>query len=275
MSSLWHRLPVIIQAVVVGIVVAAIGEDPWVLLVQANAKLWPSIPWAAAAMALWLFFYWRYSSGTGWPHRTAATRRERFRLLTLSKPIWGWALLSGMLAVVSLISLELVVLRMIPLPVVPQEPFPRIPLYSLVPLGVMSAFAAGIPEEVGFRGYMQVPLERRYGANFAILLVAFVFALAHLNHGISILLLFDFAFGVVFGALAWLTQSLLPAMALHCFFDLISAIAGTHIAAVLAAKPLVWASGPDLWFMLHCMAFLILAGGALVTFRKLERIAGI
>ncbi len=275
MTSLWHRLPVIVQAVVLGIIVAAIGEDPWVLLVQTNAKISPSVPWAAAAMAVWLLLYWRYFSGIGWPQTTVATRRERFRLLSLPKGMWGWALLSGMVAAVSLISLELVVLRIIRLPVAPQEPLPHIPLYSLVPLAVMSAFAAGIPEEVGFRGYMQVPLERRYGARFAILFVAFVFALAHLNHGISILLLFDFTFGAVFGTLAWLTQSLLPAMVLHCLFDVVSFIAGKRIAAVLAAKPLVWAAGPDLWFILHFLAFLILAAGALLTFRKLARIARI
>jgi membrane protease YdiL (CAAX protease family) len=273
MSSLWHRLPLIIQAVLLGIVVAAVGGAPWVLFVQVNAKFSPSVPWAAAAMAEWLYLYWRYFSGAGWPHSTAKTRQDRFRRVALPKHIWWWALLSGTLGVVSLIALELAVLRMVRLPVPAQQPVPHIPLYSLVPLAVLSAFAAGIPEEVGFRGYMQVPLERRHGARFAILVVALVFTLAHLNHGLSVLLLFDFAFGVVFGMLAWLSQSLLPAMILHCLSDVILFVWGKRIAAALAAKPLVWVSGPDLWFLVPSVAFVLLVAGALLSFSKLARVA--
>ena len=40
---------------------------------------------------------------------------------------------------------------------------------------------AGITEEVGFRGYMQVPLEQKYGPGIAVLLVSLVFVVAHLN----------------------------------------------------------------------------------------------
>jgi membrane protease YdiL (CAAX protease family) len=273
MRSLWHGLPVIVQAVLLGIVVAAIGGFPWVLFVQVNARFSPSIPWAAVMMAAWLYFYWRYFSGAGWPQSTAATRRDSFRRIALPTHVWWWSLLSGTLGIISLIALELAMLRMVRLPVSLQQPVPHIPLYSLLPLAVMSAFAAGIPEEVGFRGYMQVPLERRYGSVFAILFVAFVFTLAHLNHGVSVLLLFDFAFGVVFGVLAWLSQSLLPAMILHSLSDVILFAWGQRIAAAVAAKPLVWVSGPDLWFMLPCVAFAILAAGAVLAFGRFTRVA--
>jgi membrane protease YdiL (CAAX protease family) len=242
-----------------------------VLFVQVNARFSPSVPWAAGAMAVWLYLYWKYFSGAGWPQATAATRRDRFRLIAMPKQLWRWALLSGTLGIISLTALELAVLRMVRLPVSSQQPVPHIPLHSLLALAVMSAFAASIPEEVGFRGYMQVPLERRYGSVFAILFVAFVFTLAHLNHGVSVLLLFDFAFGVVFGLLAWLSQSLLPAMILHGLSDVILFAWGKRIAAALAAKPPVWVSGPDLWFVLPCVAFVLSGAGALLAFGRLAR----
>jgi len=144
--------------------------------------------------------------------------------------------------------------------------------YSLLALAVMSAVAAGIPEEVGFRGYMQVPIERRYGPLFGVLFVAFVFDLAHLNHGVSVSLVFDFLFGVVFGILAYRANSLLPGATLHCLLDVILFVAGRRIGAVLGTKPLIWSSGPDSWFWACLVVFVLLSAGAAYAFRMLVRV---
>jgi membrane protease YdiL (CAAX protease family) len=271
--TLWNRLPTIVQAILAGVLVAAVGETPWVLLVGANIKLSPSLPWAVAAMGLWLYFYGKYFSGAGWPQSTRATRSECFRSLAMPRQTCLWSLLSGVLAVTSLVALEFIVLRLVPVAAGTPTQASGIPLYSLLPLAVMSAFASGIPEEVGFRGYMQVPLERRYGSALAILLVALVFTLAHLNHGLSIRLFFDFAFGIVFGVMAMLANSLLPGMALHCAADVILFVAGRRISAALISKPLSWTSGADLWFWLSSATFVVSGICAWLAFRQLAKIA--
>jgi membrane protease YdiL (CAAX protease family) len=46
---------------------------------------------------------------------------------------------------------------------------------------VVSATSAGICEETGFRGYMQVPIERRHGAPVAILISSLFFLTLHLT----------------------------------------------------------------------------------------------
>ena len=77
--------------------------------------------------------------------------------------------------------------------------------------GVLAALVAGITEEVGFRGYMQVPLGKRYGPAIAITIVSIVFVLAHLNQawagGILIIL---FIISVLWGVLARVSGSLIP-----------------------------------------------------------------
>ncbi|NIM04086.1 MAG: CPBP family intramembrane metalloprotease, partial [Armatimonadetes bacterium] len=45
---------------------------------------------------------------------------------------------------------------------------------------ILTASVVGITEEVGFRGYMQVPLEKRYGPVVAIAIVSTLFMVLHL-----------------------------------------------------------------------------------------------
>ena len=269
----WRRLPVVLRAVLAGLFVTFLGEAPWAFLARANVKLSPAIPWAVVAMGLWLYLYWRYFGGAGWPEETKAARRDNMCRLALPGTIWLWSLVSGGLAVMSLIALELIVLRMVHSPAGAQAPTLGIPVYTLLALAIMSALASGIPEELGFRGYMQVPLERRYGAPFAVLFVAVLFGLSHLNHGVSVRILFDFAFGLVFGVVAWLANSLLPGMILHCAGDVVLFVAGRRIGAALAARPLTGTAGLDALFWGCLVAFVGLSFGAFFGLRHLAETA--
>jgi membrane protease YdiL (CAAX protease family) len=220
-------------------------------------------------MVVWLVFYWRYFSGAGGSSRSQVRRRASFRQTDISARVWFLSILSGAFAITSLIALEFILLRFFRLSANMQPDAAGIPLHSLFPLAVMSALASGIPEEIGFRGYMQVRIEQRHGPPFAILFVAFLFAAAHLNHGLSIALLFDFAFGIVFGAIAYRANSILPGMALHCFFDLIQFVAGKKIAVAVRTLPLIWESGPDRWLWIECAAFVLLGVASTLAYRKL------
>jgi membrane protease YdiL (CAAX protease family) len=272
--GVWRHLPHVVRACLIGLLVAAVGELPWVLLAQVNVRISPSVPWAVVVMGLWLFAYWKYMSGAGWPRTTRATRVESFRSRRITKQTWQWALMGGGLAVLSLIALELLALRLVQAPVDQSAARPAIPLYSLLPLAVMSAIASAIPEEIGLRGYMQAPLERGYHPAFAIGFVAVVFGLAHMSHGLSVFLLFDFAFGLVYGVLAFYANSLLPGVVLHCGFNVVLFVGGRHIAAVIAARPALWNSGMNFWFWICCAAFVLLGAYATYAFRKLARISG-
>lgn len=265
----WPNLPLLVRASLIGLLVTAAGEFPWVVLARANVRLSPSFPWAVVAMGAWLYFYVKYLSGTGRPLATRAARVQSFRSRTLSKQVWLWSLAGGGLAAMSLIALEMLVLRMVRVPVAQAAQTSPIPIYSLLPLAVMGAFASAIPEEVGFRGYMQAPLERRYHPAFAILFVTLLFGLSHLAHGLSVFLLFDFAFGLVYGVLAYCARSLLPGILLHCAFDIVLFVAGSHIAAAMAARPITWSSGADPLFLVFSVVFLLFGGCAVYAFRNL------
>src|SRR5207237_7477117 len=86
---------------------------------------------------------------------------------------------------------------------------------------------AGVVEETSFRGYMQGPVERRYGPAIAILLTGILFGLAHFTHPEVGLILMPYYLAVVavYGALAYLTNSIFPSMVLHAGGNILSTLA--------------------------------------------------
>lgn len=75
--------------------------------------------------------------------------------------------------------------------------------------------SAPIIEEASFRGWVQRPLERRFGTTPAIVAAAAVFGLYHLWYGYLVLLLVPFALGVAWGAAVVRTRSLWSSVILH------------------------------------------------------------
>ncbi len=212
MLALWRRLPVAIRAVVLGLLAGSAGTLPWAWLGTMNLRHLPSVPWGALLMAPYLWLYWRYASGRGWPSSTSAARREMMRARSLSPDVWGMAILAGILGIATSLDLMRLVGRLI---VLPHEAAPNLGRASGVTIlasFVMAALVAGIVEETAFRGYMQGPIERRHGPVAAILVVGVVFGLAHGSHSFFTLALLPFymAVAATYGALAFITDSVLP-----------------------------------------------------------------
>ena len=85
----------------------------------------------------------------------------------------------------------------------------------------MSSLVAGICEETGFRGYMQVPLEKRYGPATSIAAASIVFVLTHLHRAWALpILIHLFAMSVMLGSLAYASGSLIPGMLGHTVMDI-------------------------------------------------------
>ena len=80
-----------------------------------------------------------------------------------------------------------------------------------------------ITAEMGFRGYMQKPLEKKYGPMIGISITSLVFVVVHLHQAwASGVLLGIFIISFMIGLLAWSTNSLLPGIIAHVSFDIIN-----------------------------------------------------
>ena len=268
---MWNRLPWLLRTLLAASAVTGATTVVWGVLVQSNLRFYPRLPWAAVVMIVFLFFYWKYLQGWGWPQSTSAARRAGLRAPPISAPLWRWSLLAGGLALSASILLFILSHRLIRLPQPPHSDLSHIPVITLLPSLIMSALVAGIGEEAGFRGYLQGSLERHHGPALGIAVTSVVFGLAHLTHGAFLpAILFDIAWGALYGLLTYRSGSIVPAIVLHSSADALEFIAAWKFPSSAQAT-LVWVSGPDtsLWFN---SALMVLLGGASIwAFRHLPR----
>ena len=266
--NFWRRIPIVIRAVVVGFLVFAIaGSVAWTLVLT----LIPP-PWSVLVMIVILWLYWRYFRGDWWPDSTRAFRKLCFRSTNLPPKVWTWALIAALTAAVLLQASLVVTFRIVEFPAdawkLPYD-FSALPIWQVWMLLVLAALVAGITEEIGFRGYMQVPLEDRYGPVVAITIVSIVFTIAHFTQawagGIVIIL---FAVSVVWGVLARVSGSLIPGIVSHASTDVVNfSYWWTDIAGSFDKRP-VGETGIDLHFVLSLTIFLALLALFVFAARK-------
>jgi membrane protease YdiL (CAAX protease family) len=181
---------------------------------------------------------------------------------------------------VALVLFLRVINRLVRLPSQPTDDLTHIPLVTVASWLLMSALVAGIAEETSYRGYMQGPIERRHGPVIAILVTGSLFGFAHFTHPEVTLILMPYylAVAAIYGALAYLTNSILPSVVLHTGGNVLSGIgllAGGRAEwqASSSPAPLIMESGADASFWISCVAALTVGAAAIWAYVALAGVA--
>lgn len=208
--------------VLLGFVALVLGGSVSGALMFANLRLAPTLPLFFPATVLWLWLFWRYVNGDGWPRRTSDARRDLLRVRKLPAPVWAWALIAGGLALAAAMGVAFMTYRFAAAYRAPFE-VSSFPPWTLVSIFAAVALTAGVVEEAAFRGYMLSGIQRRFGWAVGIGLVAILFFAAHLSHAYATLAFVPFflAHGLVFGLLVFYTRSIVPGIVLHAVSDFI------------------------------------------------------
>jgi membrane protease YdiL (CAAX protease family) len=262
----------IVAACLAGSAVAAVGSVAWMNLIVTNLHTSPAVPWSVPAMGLVLILMWWYLSGSGWPRATAGWRRRSLRARLVPAQVFALAWLAGLLALASLVALWIVLVELTGVGGNPTIPSSATYPALTVALGLlMGSLVSPLTEEAAFRGYCQSLLERRFNGIAAVGISSLLFALWHgPTQGFApSKLFFYFLVGVVFGAIAYLTDSVLPAIPIHMVGD---GVFFTLIWPFDAARHVVWAGGPDPWFGLLAGVTVVFAVLAFLAFRSLARL---
>lgn len=220
LRSLWSRIPIVVRALVLGLVIQIVGVMPFMILVQLNLEALPALPWAALVEVGVLWGLWRYLGGAGPPSSTAQTRRRWRRAHPVDRGLWPATAASGLLYGLTLVSLSAFTNLWQPMPPEAVAGFlalARAPASMAVATLAMIAISAGFVEEMAYRGFMQKPIEERHGPAVAIAVVAVAFALSHTIPGPTLPL---FALGATgMGLLAYLSGSIVPGIVVHILVD--------------------------------------------------------
>ena len=272
-------MPVVLQAIAIGLLIAMAGTIPRNLLFLANTRFHPEWPWAVPLVALYLWAFWCYLNGKGPPQSTREARRVGLRAHALPLRLWCWCLVSGGLAIAALVAGLQVLNFLVALPVQRAPELQALPPLTAIALLIVAAPFAGVVEEAAFRGYMQGPIEAEHGLLVAILVTGTAFALAHLDFT-PVLWPYYVAVSAIYGAVTHFARSILPAVLLHTAGNLYSNFdlwftGGAEWQAATQAAPSIWQVGapPEFWWRVG--ALLVLGMLGLGAFRKLAGVARI
>jgi membrane protease YdiL (CAAX protease family) len=256
-GRLWARVPLVIRALITGLVVFEILQLSQILILL-NVEFLPSVPWVVPLIFLFLYIGWRYFGGWGWPSSTQDSRRQMLRIGTSTPATRAWGYATAFTVLIHMAGLAIVLSSLIQFPeasfTAPDflAGLPELTSFALI---VAYALVAGVSEEAGFRGYMQVPLERRYGTVVAVVFIALLFWLAHFSSA-SFLHRFPLLFGsgLFAGFLASYSRSLGPPIAVHFLADLIgfTTVARLFGLPTLYTEQTIWETGttPVFWMAL-------------------------
>jgi membrane protease YdiL (CAAX protease family) len=257
-------------AVLLGVGVLLAGSLPWgALLAPANIAFGKTVPWAILPMAAYLVAYWKCIGGSWGSPGSAATRREQLRAHAVPPDMWVASMGAGLLGFGALLAFVATMARLVELPASAQIATPEgMPRGTLFLLLVMASIVAGVTEEAAFRGYMQGPIERRYGLAAAILVNGTAFGLLHFpNHPNDVVTMLPYyiAVSAVYGGLTWAANSILPALVLHAGGDVWSlgrlwATGRPEWQLSTSAPARIWDTGVDGSFLLSAGGTLVLAG---------------
>jgi membrane protease YdiL (CAAX protease family) len=210
---------------------------------------------------------WQYLGGRWWPRGTANLRRSLLRANPVPGRVFGWALLAGVLAIVALSGFWIILFQLVRTPANVLPDMSDYPFLTAAIILLTASLAAPLSEEAAFRGYFQVPMERQFSGPVAVVMSSTLFALAHGTHGFfwpKLLVYFLAGFG--FGVSAYLTNSIVPGIAVHILGDI------TFFTMVWpndANRLVVGEGGADAWFWLHAAQAVLFAILAILAFRRL------
>ena len=272
-ANVGQRALAVLWAAVLAVLVAGFASLVWGGMLLANLATSPAIPWSAVAMAGVLVLMAGYLSGRwGPPKRTAARRGALLRFRPVPRATLWWALLAGGLSLLALVGLWVTLVELTGAggnPTIPSAG--RYPAWTIALLTVMGSFVSSLTEEWAFRGYAQVTLESAFGGVGAVLISSLFFGLYHgPTQGFAwSKLLFYFLVGVVFGTIAFLSRSTLPAWPAHLAGDLIFFFL---IWPNDAARPYIFRDGVGASFWLYLALLVVFTALAALAFRQLYRV---
>jgi len=268
----WMKLPLVLRSILIGFGVTTLGVIIWGLMVTNIPLAWSFVPMGAI-----LILYWMYFSGKWNPSNTRVFRRFCMRHTKLKRPVWIWGLVGAFFLFILWHSCLILTFRIVEFQPEIFKIFRDInasPSWTSWSLILMGSLVAGICEEIGYRGYMQAPLEQKYGPVVGISITSLVFVVVHLHQawasGPVLVQLFVTSFMI--GYLAYATKSLIPGIIAHVTLDIINfSYWWSDVIGTFERKPISM-TGVDTHFIITIVVVLLSTLIFIVAIRKLLKL---
>jgi membrane protease YdiL (CAAX protease family) len=265
----WNRKPLIVRAVLNGLLVSSAGIAFWSLMLAGLPVPWPILPMIPA---LWV--YLKFFGGSWGSIINRESRKTRFRAIKLPSSVWKWGITGAVFFVIVVQASFVITFRIIDFPsekfTADYKTLDNMPLWVAWAVLIMSSVVAGICEETGFRGYMQVPIEKRYGPAAGIVISSVIFTLIHLSHSWASPILPNIFFAsVLLGILAYKTGSLIPGIIGHSILDIFDYSVWWSDISGGFHRQTIFVTGIDIHFVVWTLVFML---AVFMFFRSMNRL---
>ncbi|MFY0632116.1 MAG: CPBP family intramembrane metalloprotease [Flavobacteriaceae bacterium] len=255
-TLLWMKIPLVIRAIILGFSISTLGVTIWAI---APAFI-PGI-WSVVFMAIILILFIRFFSGKWIKNTTQQFRKDNFKSTKLSSYKLKWGVLAALLMAFIVQASLTFIFRLMEYPEAmfkaEYEIIGKLPVASAWIFIIMASLVAGICEEVGYRGYLQTPLEKKYGAKIAIGITSAVFVVIHLHQAWapSIIPLIFMA-SALLGYMSYCFKSIIPGIIAHVTFDIFNfSYWWSDLLGKFTLQP-ISKTGVDQHFVLTCLVLL-------------------
>ncbi len=268
-----NRIFALARTALVALAIAFVPQGIWSALIAVNLRIGPTIPWAVVVMAVLLSVVARYLASRRGPAGTSGTRHRPPRAGIVSPSLLMWAWLAGACAVVALVGYWIILASFVRMP---GSVLPDLSAYPWWTASLAVAAGAAISplcEQVGLWGYWQVALEREYSGPTAIIATAVFFAvLPHppVHTALWPKWIFFFLAGLTFSTMAYLTDSILPGLAVHAVALLMFFV---FVWPYDPQRRLIFEAGTDGWLWTHVAQAAIFSVLACWAFRRLRQVS--
>jgi membrane protease YdiL (CAAX protease family) len=258
------------RTTVVALIITFVPQGIWSALIVANLRTTPKIPWAEGVVAAALWLAVRYLRNRNRSASAATARHEAPRATLVPRPVLLWAWTAGACGLVALVGCWIVLASLVRMPGSVLPALSGYPWWTVVLAVGTGAAISPLCEQVGLWGYWQVALERQYSAPAAILATAIAFGvLPHPPFPAPLWpkWIFFFLTGLMFSTMAYLSDSILPGLAVHMLSLLIFFVL---VWPFDPQRPLVGEAGPNGWLWLHIAQAVAFAIAAAWAFQRLR-----
>jgi len=260
------------RSALISLAIAFVPQGIWSALIVLNLRTTPAVPWATLVVILAVWWVARAVSRRPQPAGDVGMRRRPPRANLVARPVLFWAWLAGALAVVALVGYWIVLASIVRMPGSVLPDLAAYPWWTAVLAVATGAAISPLCEQTGFWGNWQVALEREFSPVTAIVCTALVFALLPHPPGQAPLwpkLVLFFLTGCTFSVMAYLTDSILPGLAVHAvalftFF--------VFVWPHDAQRPLVAETGADAMFWIYVAQAIIFSILTYWAFQRLKRL---